>query len=406
VSALFALEKGAHVCFAGTLTRWEWARWGLRARSSPGSAVRFVGFFATHHTYPGPALVELTGCRKSEAACAVRLASVLFPRTALHGQPLEPVLSATAVAFDSCSIDQAHALVIRTVLSSAPARRLSPQVWAAAERTLAEWAQVHRPDDLSELGHRLIDGLDQDGAEPDRELDDQTNELHLTRAADGIGGRIKGQLDSAAFDAFAQAIEGLLKPHLDEGKTRPQRQADALGEMCERLLDEGSLPDCAGQARHLTVTLDYVKLRGALRGGSLTAPGCRIGPREVRRIACTANIIPLVLGGAGEPLDMGREKRHATRYQRAALAVRDGGCAHPGCTTTAKWCQPHHIEHWVDGGRTDLDNLVLLCRTHHRMVHHSGWVVRIRDGSPEFIPPRLIDINQTPRGKPRLLSVA
>jgi hypothetical protein len=90
--------------------------------------------------------------------------------------------------------------VIRTVLASSAARRLSPDVWAAAERQLAHWAREYRPDELTEMGRRLIGGLDVDGAEPDHELDHQTNELHLTRASDGLGGWITGRLDSATLN--------------------------------------------------------------------------------------------------------------------------------------------------------------------------------------------------------------
>jgi 5-methylcytosine-specific restriction protein A len=151
------------------------------------------------------------------------------------------------------------------------------------------------------------------------------------------------------------------------------------------------------------VIIEHEKLERGLRGSSLTATGCRVGPKEIRRIACASAVIPLLLGGDGEPLDVGRAKRFATRYQRIALAVRDGGCAHPGCTVAAKWCQPHHIIHWINNGLTDLNNLVLLCRTHRQMIHHGDWIVRIRDGLPEFIPPKWIDPEQRPRRKQKRL---
>jgi 5-methylcytosine-specific restriction protein A len=64
------------------------------------------------------------------------------------------------------------------------------------------------------------------------------------------------------------------------------------------------------------------------------------------------------------------------------------------------WCEIHHIEEWEHGGPTELNNLVMLCRVHHRLIHHSGWVVRIRDGLPEFLPPRWIDPEQKPRRNP------
>jgi hypothetical protein len=200
------------------------------------------GFFASKKTYPVPGVMELTGCRKSEAGHKVRLSAKLFSSATLSGQPVEPALPATAVAFAQWAIDQAHAVIIRSLLASAAAGRLSAGVWDAVEVKLAQWARLYRPEELATMGRQLIDDLDQDGPEPDYELDNQTNELHMTRSADGRGGRIKGHFDSATFDALTQVIEGLMKPHTDEGKSRPERQADAVGEMCERILDDGSYP--------------------------------------------------------------------------------------------------------------------------------------------------------------------
>jgi hypothetical protein len=105
--------------------------------------------------------------------------------------------------------------------------------------------------------------------------------------------------------------------------------------------------------------LKYNDLKKGLRGGSLTSTGCRIGPRHIRRLACDTAIIPLLLGGKSEPLDVGREKRSAIRYQRRVLAARDGGCAYPGCDRPVSWCGAHHIRHWADGGPTDIDKQIV-----------------------------------------------
>ncbi|MGH3631917.1 MAG: DUF222 domain-containing protein, partial [Sciscionella sp.] len=220
----------------------------------------------------------------------------------------------------------------------ASARRLTPRDWSDVETKLAELGRVFPPHDLAWMAERLIDRLDQDGAK-DREADAQLNELNLSRNRDGIGGRIKGRLDSSTFDALAQAIAGLLPPKDDEDKTLGQRQADALGELCEHALDNGALPEAGGEAPHVTVTLSYRELLQQLRGATLSASGCRIGPGEARRLACDAKIIPIVLGGHSEPLDVGREQRLATRHQRRAVATRDGGCAHPGCNRAANFCR-------------------------------------------------------------------
>jgi len=97
------------------------------------------------------------------------------------------------------------------------------------------------------------------------------------------------------------------------------------------------------------------------------------------------------------PLDVGRTTRTIPDGLRRAVAARDLGCTHPGCDRPPSWSEVHHIVEWEHGGPTAIDNLVMLCRAHHRQIHHSDWLVRIRDGLPEFVPPRWIDPQQTPR---------
>jgi hypothetical protein len=99
--------------------------------------------------------------------------------------------------------------------------------------------------------------------------------------------------------------------------------------------------------------------------------------------------LPPLLGGArSQPLDVGRTSRVITPTQRQALAVRDGGCGFPGCARPLVWCEGHHLVHWLDGGPTDLANLVLVCRAHHRAVHEGGWrLARGPDGGVTATPP-------------------
>ena len=102
-----------------------------------------------------------------------------------------------------------------------------------------------------------------------------------------------------------------------------------------------------------------------------------IAPETVRRLACDAQVIPAVLGGAGEVLDWGRSVRLFTPGQVKALWLRDQGCTFPGCGTPAHWCDAHHVTHWVDGGLTDLSNAVLLCGRHHTVVHRDRLAAAI-----------------------------
>jgi len=111
--------------------------------------------------------------------------------------------------------------------------------------------------------------------------------------------------------------------------------------------------------------------------------GTLLGPETVRRLACDASIIPVVLGARGEVLDFGHEKRLFTPAQTKRLWLRDGGCTFPACPAPAHWCQAHHLVHWADFGPTDLDNAALLCRHHHTTVHKrrlAGTLVHDEEG--------------------------
>jgi hypothetical protein len=107
------------------------------------------------------------------------------------------------------------------------------------------------------------------------------------------------------------------------------------------------------------------------------------------RLRAAAALLPPVLGGAPtQPLEVGRTSRVVTAAQRTALAIRDGGCVFPGCDRPLAWCEAHHLRHWLHGGPTDLENLALLCRTHHRTVHEGGWRLhRDPDGQLTATPP-------------------
>lgn len=108
---------------------------------------------------------------------------------------------------------------------------------------------------------------------------------------------------------------------------------------------------------------------------------------SAQRIACTAGIIPIIIGDRGSVLNVGRAQRLFTTAQRIALAARDGGCVHPGCRTPARFTEAHHITPWSQGGKTDLADGVLLCRFHHRMVHAQRWRIRRDENATYWLEP-------------------
>jgi hypothetical protein len=147
----------------------------------------------------------------------------------------------------------------------------------------------------------------------------------------------------------------------------------------------------------VTVTIPYDPLTRSLGTGTLDTDD-PVTPEQARRLACDAQIMPVVLGGEGQILDVGRSRRLISGSLHKALVARDGGCAFPGCDRPARWCESHHIIPWHLGGRTSLDNAVLICGHHHRLLHHSRWRVRLGpDRRPEFIPPPYVDRRRRPR---------
>jgi hypothetical protein len=103
--------------------------------------------------------------------------------------------------------------------------------------------------------------------------------------------------------------------------------------------------------------------------GAETVWGAVLGPETARRLACDASLTRVVIDPDSQPLDVGRRTRLIPPAIRTALVVRDRGCTYPGCDRGPQWTDAHHVRHWSDGGTTSLDNLVLLCRQHHRTVH-------------------------------------
>ena len=131
-----------------------------------------------------------------------------------------------------------------------------------------------------------------------------------------------------------------------------------------------------------------------------------LGPLSVsqtRLLGCDCFLSTVLLDDHGAPLDAKPGKRLVNAEQRVALIARDKGCAFPGCTCVPAWTDAHHIKHWANGGPTVMNNLVLLCRSHHRLMHRKAgfvgkWEIRIGvDNKPWFIPPPSIDPGQQPR---------
>ncbi|WP_020518898.1 HNH endonuclease signature motif containing protein [Catelliglobosispora koreensis] len=180
-------------------------------------------------------------------------------------------------------------------------------------------------------------------------------------------------------------------------RTPAQRRHDALLEVFGLAIATEELPANGGCKAQIVITAPYDVIAQKVHDATLDT-GEQLSAAAVRRLACDAGIVPSILDTHSVPLDLGRERRLITGALRRALILRDKGCAFPGCERPPKWCHGHHKDHWIDGGETSLENSVLLCGFHHRLIHHDEWqIVFASDGHPEFIPPEWLDPSRTPQ---------
>ena len=207
------------------------------------------------------------------------------------------------------------------------------------------------------------------------------------------------------------AVVGGTEPRRGDGRCSPTAATiaptPAASAAAPSPAPSGGVPTVAGERPRIVVTFDHDTLRRRVEQAGLLDTGQIISAGDLRRLACDADLVPVVLGGGSELLDYGTTVRLVPAALRRALSLRDGCCTFPGCEAPDTQCDAHHIIPWWNRGATSLANLVLLCPHHHAMVEPprfwSGpppdrWQVRLNArGHPEFIPPRSIDPAQVPR---------
>ena len=201
--------------------------------------------------------------------------------------------------------------------------------------------------------------------------------LRLSTAEDGCL-LINGVLDPARGGEVWGVLEPLARPSgAHDDRTRDQRMADAFYEQLT----------AGGPANvQVTATVETLRALAGAAGGemefSLPLPSA-----TVQRLACDSSLMRVLFEADSLPVDVGRSRRLVDGGLRKALAVRDKHCQWPGCERPASWCDGHHLVHWVDGGETNLENTVLLCKRHHRMVHEGGWKLIKVEGKIVSIAP-------------------
>ncbi len=189
-------------------------------------------------------------------------------------------------------------------------------------------------------------------------------------------------------------------PEEANARHRAQRLSQALMDALRTWMDPASPVDSALPMKsriELLVMIDYGSLTGALQKPGLTPHGEYISAAAARRMACNAGIMPLVMGGKTQPLDLGQRRRFFSKGQKRAIAARDRGCANPGCSMPTHRCEVHHIKSFSEGGRTDVSNGALLCIRCHTSFHAGHFKITVIEEIPHVVQPASRDPLQRPR---------
>jgi hypothetical protein len=345
-------------------------------------------------------LNELTRVAPAEAKARMHAARDLGPRRQVTGAPLEPIFPRTAAAQRAGSISGEHAKVIRTTVAAIP-DKVSFELTGPVEEFLVEQAQHLDPKRLGAAAQRLLATIDPDGAAPTDEEQQRHRGFGMTQDRFGRWFVPRCQVTDEFAAAVKAATDPLSEPQpsvdgLPDDRTPSQRRHDAVLEIMRRVLRSGTLPDAGGVPTTINLGVRAEDLEDE-SGVATLDTGETIGMTAAMRLADQCELFTTVFDRNSAVLCLGRSQRCANRTQRRALAARDGGCCFPACTRPASWSEAHHVISWLAGGPTDIDNLVLLCGFHHREFERQGWLVRMVNGVPEWVPPRWVDPDQVPR---------
>jgi hypothetical protein len=352
-----------------------------------------------------------------EASRRVGAAEAVGSRTSMLGQPLDPVRPVLAAAQRAGEINPEQVSIIERALVRVDRPGFDPAAVAAGERLLTEHAATFGPKQLRVLAERVVDHIDPDGSLPEERLNTDRRFFHLRQTKDGAyAGEFRLTADCGV--KLQTLLGPLAKPRVNieigadgqpleapDPRHHGQRMHDAMEDVCDRLLRRDSpVPDSGGIPATVVITIDLNDLL-AKTGYGVASDGTLIRTDTVLGLADQAELYFTFLNANGVPLELGRSRRIATRGQTIALIARDFGCSFPGCDASAEWSERHHIVPWVDGGKTDLDNLTLLCAYHHHNFLAKGWDCAINaDGLPEWRPPWWIDKQRRPLVNCRICS--
>ena len=322
------------------------------------------------------------------------------------GRRLETDRALTRAALAAGAIVEAQARVVVDAIDALP-DDLDPTLITEAERHLLDLATHHDAKALRVLGKWILDviapevGEEQERQELEAEERRAREQCRFTMSDDGHGtthGRftlptaqaamLKKQLMALAAPKHRAATGQPATDPAGQQLTGPHKLGLAFAEWIERrhAAEATTAPTKAGGlAATVVVTMTLAQLLGDSHAAAVLDTGERITAAQARRLACEAGIIPAVLGGAAQPLDIGRKARFHTEPQRTAIALRDRACTAQGCDAPPGLCHVHHDRPWATGGHTNVASGRLLCPHHHARAHDPTYTTTIHpDNSLTF----------------------
>ena len=340
-------------------------------------------------------LLHTSRITSTDAKHRLAQAEVLHATVTPTGSLIGAALPQTAAALARGEIGPEHVDVIHKTLKDLP--HLDPETRVLAEKTMLEQAAEHDPNALARFGWHLRDLVDPDGPPPvDNEPKRPDRELHRRQRRDGSWD-YKIRLDpinGALMNSLTASFEKMREANDDRGHA--ERAGDAFVDLLKKAANCPDLPTHNGRKTEMTLTVSLDFLHRALNDALL--PGqSYLTARDVRLAACDAHILPAVMDGDSKPLDIAVPAYVVPTHIRRAVVLRDRGCAFPGCARPASTCDAHHIVEWLQGGPTEVANLIMLCQIHHRLVHHSDWQVKLVNNTAWFTPPAYVDPARKPR---------
>jgi hypothetical protein len=290
----------------------------------------------------------------------------------------------------SGAVNFAQARVITDALTRLP-RDLDPELRDKGEAYLVTEAAHFGPRELRRLGDRMLEVIAPDTAD-EAEYQRLLAEERRARSATRLTFRDRGdgssdvhaRIPSPVANRLRTYVQAYASPRRKLVGDMPRRRGEAFCALLEHLPANG-LPKHGGTATSVMVMIGLDTLRTET-GIAETTTGDRLTAGQVRRLACQADILPVVLNGRSEVLDLGRARRLFSPAQRKAMAIRDRECTADGCSIPAAWCEAHHWKQpWAQGGKTDLADGNLLCSFHHHRAHDPGWITSHQpNGSTSF----------------------